>query len=252
VTLSVERIERSGFSVWSPDETTLIAGWRVASSGGYTRRLNSATTTGPADTSLQTRHAIARWLAVRGSQLTVRVTPLIDPATTEACTRTWELEAVDETLVMVSRSLASSGNGDVTVVNAHDAGFTADLFSLNQRDQAQLGPWSRIVERVGSNGVGLWIPGRAVGFAAVSDGIASVFSVAVRPELRRMGFATQVMDAARQWATDSGAGSMFLQVLGTNTPARSLYTSLGFVEQYRYHYLQPAPRQRTERPESQR
>jgi ribosomal protein S18 acetylase RimI-like enzyme len=32
---------------------------------------------------------------------------------------------------------------------------------------------------------------------------------------------------------------MFLQVVGTNDGAQALYKRLGFVEQYRYHYLQP-------------
>ncbi len=237
---SIERIERSGFAVWSPDETTKIAGWRVASSGGYTRRLNSATTIGSADTSLKTRDDIARWLADRCSPLTVRVTPLIEQTTIDVCAGTWGLDAVDETLVMVSRSLESSSDGDVIVLDAGDTGFTADLFSLNHRDVALRKPWSRIVERVGSDGVGLWIPGKAVGFAAFSGGIASVFSVAVSPKYRRMGFASRVMDAARGWALNRGADSMFLQVLGSNAPARDLYTGLGFTEEYRYHYLQPS------------
>ena len=60
---SIERIENSSFAVWSPDVTTTISGWRIASSGGFTRRLNSATSVGEVDTSLDTRYAISRWLA---------------------------------------------------------------------------------------------------------------------------------------------------------------------------------------------
>ena len=37
---SVDQIERGGFQVWSPDEVGEVAGWRMASNGGFTRRLN--------------------------------------------------------------------------------------------------------------------------------------------------------------------------------------------------------------------
>ncbi len=95
------------------------------------------------------------------------------------------------------------------------------------------------MQRIGDRAVGLWIPGEAVGFVAASDDIASVFSVAVHPEAQRSGLATQIMTAANAWAVERGTTSMFLQVLGTNQPARALYDRLGFAEKYRYHYLQP-------------
>lgn len=244
MTVSVEQIERSGFAAWSPDETTMIGGWTVASSGGFTRRLNSATTSGSADTSLETREAIRSWLKERDADLTVRITPLVDGDTAAACATGWGLAPVDRTHVLVRESWRPEAVQRVIVVQAGDSVFTQELFRLNGRDQAKLGSWQRIVERIGDRGVGLWIPGVAVGFVAVSHNIGSVFSVAVGPNHRRQGFATQIMDAANAWFGDQGASTLFLQVLGTNTPARRLYERLGFVETYRYHYLQVASGER--------
>jgi ribosomal protein S18 acetylase RimI-like enzyme len=236
---SVGRIEKSGFSAWSPDETTTIAGWTVASNGGFTRRLNSASTVGHADTSLATRDEIASWLEERGAGVTVRITPLMDCNTTEACVRSWGLVHLDGTMVMVRTPPQTASYGDVVAVAADDVGFTAQLMTLDGRVPANRGAWDRVVKRAGLSAVGLWVPGKAVGFTAVVDGISSVFSVAVSEDHRRTGFATAIMDASAAWAVEQGAEWQFVQVLGTNRAATELYEGLGFSEHYRYSYLQP-------------
>lgn len=238
MTASIERIEDSGFEAWSPDETTTIAGWKISSSGGFTRRLNSASARGRADTSLATREAITTWLADRGAALTVRVTPLMDARVAEDCVCSWGLESVDKTTVLVRRPCPAGPFGDVVVVDAGDPAYTSDLFDLNRREPSVRDSWDRIVGRIGSQAIGLWIPGRAVAFAVVCAGISSVFSVAVAERDRRAGLATQIMSASAEWALDRGAEWQFVQVLGTNLPAIELYEGLGFTERYRYRYLQ--------------
>jgi len=240
LTPSIDRIERAGYLAWSPEQTATIGGWSVVSNGGFTRRLNSATAHSEADTSLETRDAVAAWLAERGAPLTIRVTPLIDPATVSAVERTWFLESLDETFVMTRIPPRGRYSGGIDYVDAGDDGFVEDLFTLNGRTSSYLGQWRGIVERIGSFATGLWIPGDAVGFVAMNDRVASLFLVAVRPQLRRQGIATRIMDAAFAWSVDRNAETMALQVLGTNEPARMLYEELGFVDTYSYRYLQPA------------
>lgn len=239
MTPSIGRIERSGFAAWSPDETANIGGWAVASSGGFTRRLNSASVVGSADTSLATRDDIASWLAERGAGLTVRITPLIEEETSRSCEANWNLTRVDETRVLVRPTGPPEVADEITIVDASNPDYTTELFEINGRDSGILDSWKRIVQRIGDRAIGLWVPGVAVGFVAVSDQIGSVFSVGVRPEYRRQGLATQIMVAANAWSAENGATSMFLQVVGTNTGAQALYKRLGYVEHYRYHYLQP-------------
>jgi len=216
----------------------MIAGWTVASSGGFTRRLNSASTIGRADTSIETREEIAAWLADRGAAMTVRMTPLIGDETAADCARTWGLTPLDDTIVMVRRTPSGAAYGELEVVPADDPAYTSELMDLNGRDPLIRSSWDRIVERTGSSAAGLWIPGRAVGFTVVCDGIASVFSVAVSEKDRRMGLATRIMNASAAWAHDQRAEWQFIQVLGTNKPAIELYETLEFNERYRYHYLE--------------
>ena len=171
--------------------------------------------------------------------MTVRVTPLMDDNVVAACIRKWDLRSLDDTIVMVRRLTSVAAFDDVVVVAPDHPGYTADLMEMNRRDPSTRSSWDRIVERTGTAAAGLWVPGRAVGFTAVRDGISSVFSVAVREEDRRTGLASRIMAASVVWALERGAEWQFIQVLGTNEAAIELYEGLGFNERYQYRYLQP-------------
>jgi ribosomal protein S18 acetylase RimI-like enzyme len=240
VTASVDQIELAAMATWSPDATVRIDGWTVTSNGGFSRRLNSATAMGLARTSLVAKRSVTEWLVERGSPLVVRITPLTDPDTAESCQRNWYLEPRDETVVMTRMIGGGADPSEVVRVDPDERAFADEFFSLNGRRPADDETWSRLVDRAAPDATGLWIPGSAVGFVAVSGTMAFAYSVAVDESARRRGRASQVMHAADAWAAERGARSMVLQVLGTNAPARGLYERLGFVETYRYHYLQAA------------
>jgi ribosomal protein S18 acetylase RimI-like enzyme len=55
-------------------------------------------------------------------------------------------------------------------------------------------------------------------------------SLWVDPARRRSGIATALFEAVAQWARERGARRLQLWVTETNTPAKSLYVRLGFVE----------------------
>lgn len=54
----------------------------------------------------------------------------------------------------------------------------------------------------------------------------------VREEFRGKGIGTMLIEAAEKIAQSSGARSLGLSTLAGNTPARTLYSSLGFSELY--------------------
>lgn len=237
MTITIADIERVGRETWSADERMDFDGWTVTSNGGFTRRVNSATSDGRPGVSIETKEAVSRWLAERGCPLVIRVTPLLDPATVEEITEAWGLVAVDPTVVMVHTALQEMSDPDVIVVDLLDQGFQDELFSLNARPDAARDQWSRIIARMSDRGRGLWIPGTAAGIVALDASIAAVYSVAVEPRARRRGWGTRIMEAAASTAIGLGAHTMFLQVLAANHPAVSLYQRLGFVEAYSYEYL---------------
>lgn len=66
--------------------------------------------------------------------------------------------------------------------------------------------------------------------ARVAAGEAEILTIAVCPAARRAGLGRKLVLAAAEQAARDGAGTMFLEVVTGNLPARRLYESLGFAE----------------------
>lgn len=81
------------------------------------------------------------------------------------------------------------------------------------------------------------IGGQASGVAAYADDWVGFRSVEVAPEHRRRGLGLAVVDALLEWGAEQGATTAYLQVIGDNEPALTLYERLGFREHHRYRYL---------------
>ena len=66
-------------------------------------------------------------------------------------------------------------------------------------------------------------------------------NVAVRPDCRRMGIATALLEALRRQGVEKGLSFLTLEVRESNRGARALYAGLGFAEagQRRGYYLHP-------------
>lgn len=66
-------------------------------------------------------------------------------------------------------------------------------------------------------------------------------NVAVRPDCRRMGIATALLEALRRQGLEKGLSFLTLEVRESNRGARVLYAGLGFAEagQRRGYYLHP-------------
>jgi len=92
--------------------------------------------------------------------------------------------------------------------------------------------------------------GSIVGFTQLYCSFCSVemkeliylYDLFVAPERRRQGVARALMDAARQFGIDRGAGEMKLETAIDNTPAQSLYESMGWKRDGQFHtYLMELP-----------
>ncbi len=75
---------------------------------------------------------------------------------------------------------------------------------------------------------------------AVVEDVLHVARLAVRPEHRRRGLATQLMGRLAGWGLAEGATTCALQVAEHNTAAIRLYEELGCSEHHRYRYWVPA------------
>ena len=75
---------------------------------------------------------------------------------------------------------------------------------------------------------------RAVARGAVVHDLLHIALVEVAEEVRGRGLARHVTRALANWGRDEGATVAFLQVEESNTPARTLYTALGFGTHHTY------------------
>ena len=64
---------------------------------------------------------------------------------------------------------------------------------------------------------------------AESDGLVEVVSMWVAPGLRNRGVGRALLEAVITWAEETGGAQVALWVTCGNTPAESLYRSMGFV-----------------------
>ena len=84
---------------------------------------------------------------------------------------------------------------------------------------------------------------RLAGFCVASTAVdeATLESVVVVAEMRRQGLAKRLCQQALAWAVKRGAQEVWLEVRQSNIAARSLYLSIGFMEDGKRpsYYAQP-------------
>ena len=73
-------------------------------------------------------------------------------------------------------------------------------------------------------------------FVAVHGPNAALHAMDVAPKMRRQGKATQLIAQAASWASSHGATTLALLATTANSPAMSLYSSLGMQRAQGYHY----------------
>ncbi|HZC18476.1 MAG TPA: ribosomal protein S18-alanine N-acetyltransferase [Rubrobacteraceae bacterium] len=114
----------------------------------------------------------------------------------------------------------------------------SDLAGVMEIDRRSLPrPWSEAVWRGElESSFGLYLileeDGELIGQIGVRHvaGEAHVMTLAIHPEKRRRGYARALVRGALDKAASSGAERAYLEVRPSNTAARTLYNSLGFVE----------------------
>ena len=114
----------------------------------------------------------------------------------------------------------------------------SDLPAVMETDRRSLSrPWSEAVWREElTSPFGLYLAleengavSGHIGAKLISDEM-HVMTIAVRPELRRRGYARALLQGALDSPDSAGVRRVYLEVRPSNTGARALYGSLGFVE----------------------
>ncbi|SHM46132.1 GNAT family N-acetyltransferase [Gracilibacillus kekensis] len=76
----------------------------------------------------------------------------------------------------------------------------------------------------------------ACGIGVLEEDYIGLFDIVTNEKFRRKGFGEQLIASILKWGKNNGAKYAYLQVVNDNYPARNLYQKLGFKESYQYWY----------------
>lgn len=246
VSLTIRQLETATISSWPAITTAMDGMWLARFARGYSRRANSIQCLDPADDgdAPARLQRMCDLYALNSREPIFRVTPLTGPRVVAALDEdSWLPEDESHVLAMpLARDYPEAASArvyDATDRNWLDA--VRELHDLDRRSREAL---EIIVGLIAHRQAGLLIRDRegnpaAAALAVDALGVGVYHSVVVRADLRGQGLGRAIMHAALNWTRAAGATEAAIQVLGSNAPAIGLYTSLGFVEAYRYHYRRP-------------
>lgn len=250
----ITHLEELSLNAWPGHQTLLYDGWLLRFAGGYTRRANAVhplyESSGviPLEEKIKSCEEI---YASKGLPVIFKLTPACRPP---------ELDQI----------LAARGYSQFDLVSVQTAALAAISLEFPQSDpkkaaetevfqdsilsQDWLPAWLSLsntapdhftnVEKLLSN-IG---PDRcfmrleragqpvAAGLAVYERGHVGLFDIVTDINSRRQGLGKRLVIELLRWGKSKGADTSYLQVLGLNTPAVQLYSTLGYKEVYKYWY----------------
>ncbi len=250
------RIEDAGLNASATPQQLWVDGWLLRFSPGKAKRARCVNALAPGRMGFDQRLAwIEAFYARAELPLVFRVTPFSQPATLDADLASRGLVKRDSTHVMVCadvRGALSAGPVVPEVPVAPIRGYViqalgAQAFaqavgrlrgSTLQQQQAhaqrqELSPlaWRAfVVRKVATSQV------VAAAQLALEAELAGVYDVVTADAERGLGLATWLCRHLLAQALREGAATAYLQVEADNLGARRIYSRLGFVGAYDYHY----------------
>lgn len=235
------RVERACAAAWPAREAVEIAGWRIACSGGGTRRINSAS---PVDAAARCDEsalsAIRTAYASAGLPAIVRVPAMLGSADAWLDRNAFAAaEGHTQTIACATLPIAPAATAALT--RRPDTDWLAARRRLSLAagldGDYHVAPIARLATPALFAAVSDAGAIRSLAFAAVQGGIAIVEAVATDPAWRGRGLALRCLSALLHATASLGAREAALQVQADNEPARALYRRLGFARHlYDYHY----------------
>lgn len=258
---SVQQLEQRSFNAWPGVRSAVMGDWLLRSSGGYTKRANSANALQPgAMLDAAALQAIEAWYAAQQLPCIFRLSPLADAAVDGLLAQhgyAWvEASRMLQLRIPVAEAGSAGGAGLQWLAGQGQPALSLPLsFQVqpqcsdvwmqgccraNGIAQAQQHWHQRIVDGIAAPCAYATLAqdGQAVawGLAVLERGAVGLYDVVVAPEHRGQGLGRALVQGLVRWAAAQGALRVDLQVRGGNTVAEQLYASLGFVPAYGYHY----------------
>lgn len=220
-----------------------LGSWILRAADGFSRRANSALAIGSPGTDLdQALKHLSAWSRKQGIQPCIKITPLADPSLDDALqVRGWTIAT--PSLVLQADPQGAPPPEPSSLALHLDSHPSDEWFSSLVRwegvsaAKAQL--HHALLSRMPSPWFASWRKSGSLDAVAalVRDGdVLHLYDLAVAPDRRGCGIGTRFLKALISRMRGEGVENAVLQVLESNTPARALYSSTGFVASHHYHY----------------
>ncbi|MEC0248311.1 GNAT family N-acetyltransferase [Paenibacillus chitinolyticus] len=242
-------LEKWAADQWPPEESEALGHWRLRASGGFTKRANSVLAVGDLPDDPDWYERIRRFYSDRGLPAVFHISDSSPPEL--------DLMLADKGGIVTApclgmRAPAAEMNArlrpyqdrtDVAaeLLAAPDPAWMEDYMLLEGHAEEARPFYEGLLERMPAPKVFVRLMSDdgetvALGTAHASGGRAILSNIIVRENRRGQGFAKALLAHLAAWCADSGARSVFLQVLQDNAAALHLYESAGFQPEFKYHY----------------
>jgi len=222
----------------------LYDGWVLRFSKGYTKRANSVNPLSVSSIKVDEKIRVCEDLyAAQGLPSIFRITPFASPSNLDRVLARRSYIKVDPTLVM-HRSLRQNDLPDPAGLREEQPDDWIGLFCrLTGSPVEQHATHAEILRAIPSKRIlaSLDVSGQGVacGVGVLESNYFGLFDLVTDPQQRNKGYGTTLVSSLLRWGQDHGAAYAYLQVVEKNTPARHLYTKLGFCHSYGYWYRVP-------------
>ncbi len=232
--LEIRTLEHVADRTWPTLERWWYDGWVLRASEGVTRRSNSMTALEPSTIDVAEKlDVVEGWFAARDLPTIVRTLPT-DPDDLHQILDTRGYDRVPGAHTMTRPVGDATADPDVDITPTPDDRWLEGLSAFGDDRGRPDVMRAMLAEQPGAAYAVL--EDRAIGMAAVHDGIVAVFNMAVAPDQRRRGLGTRVLDGLLAWGASQGAVQAMLQVHPANTGAIAFYEDAGFTNRYDYGY----------------
>ncbi|NCB92381.1 MAG: GNAT family N-acetyltransferase [Clostridia bacterium] len=242
---TIKTIEDLSLNAWPSHQIQLYDGWLLRFSYFYTHRTNSVEQIGlssiPVDEKIKfCEDAYRRW----GTPSIFKITPLLDPDFEKRLIkRDYMVQHITEVMLLdYAAYRAQTPAVNVQIEHTINARWINSLFALKSTTNAihrQIVP--SMYQAIPKDTLAASIVNEkgqivAIGLGILDRSYIGIYAIHVHPYYRGRKYARSICTTLLNAGYEMGLKGAYLQVVHGNSPAKNLYSSLGFQDFYSYWF----------------
>ena len=241
----IKIIEDLSLNAWPSHQMQIYDGWILRFSYFYTHRTNSVEQIGNSTIPLDEKidfceQAYQRW----GTPAIFKITPLLDESfESMLIQRNYLVQHITEVMILDFRNYVPSPPSTVVQIDKIiPPRWINSLFALKGTTSAihrQIVP--SMYQAIPKDTLAASIVNEkgqiiAIGLGILDRSYMGIYAIHVHPHYRGQHYARAICSSLLNLGKEMGLEGAYLQVVHGNTPAKNLYTSLGFRDFYKYWF----------------